>query len=66
MAQPKFPIEAPLLHAYCHVCGRWRLLDGSAAVLGGEARCPDCGQLGLVRARAPARRQHELRPGHED
>jgi DNA-directed RNA polymerase subunit RPC12/RpoP len=55
--------RVPLLHAYCHLCQRWRLLaadspglewsrDAAPAV----ARCPDCGEYGLVKVRPPATR----------
>jgi hypothetical protein len=53
--------ESPLLHAYCHLCERWRVLE--ADELGIEwasdarpptvAQCPDCGEFGLVKLRLP-------------
>lgn len=53
--------DNPLLHAYCHLCERWRVL--AADELGIEwtsdvtppavAQCPDCGEFGLVKVRLP-------------
>ena len=52
--------HAPLLHAYCHCCERWRVVDADAFVVDFSvdadpptARCPDCGEHGLVKARLP-------------
>lgn len=48
-----------LLHAFCHLCGRWRILDADEVIrdrrghmmLPITAECPDCGEPGLVRVR---------------
>jgi hypothetical protein len=58
--------ENPLLHAYCHLCERWRVLEADS--LGIEwapgstppavAQCPDCGEFGLVRMRLPPSSSH--------
>lgn len=53
--------QAPLLHAYCHLCERWRVLEADAFDVDFEvdphapavAPCPDCGELGLVKVRLP-------------
>jgi hypothetical protein len=52
--------RAPLLHAYCHLCERWRLLDPdgfgvewSPDAMPAVAQCPDCGEFGLVKVRMP-------------
>jgi hypothetical protein len=60
--------QGPLLHAYCHRCERWRVLEADAFVVEYDvdrdvppvAPCPDCGELGLVKVRVPASRQPEL------
>lgn len=47
------------LHAYCHVCDRWKVLDldEMLALWNGlthaptEVQCEDCGQFGLLRVR---------------
>ena len=49
------------LHAYCHLCDRWRVLDIDGMVREGRGgfgppiavRCPDCGELGIVKVRPP-------------
>ena len=54
--------QAPLLHAYCHRCARWRVLEADVYTVDfsvdghgpDEAVCPSCGEHGLVRARLPA------------
>ena len=55
--------RVPLLHAYCHLCERWRVLDAegfgiewSADATPAVAQCPDCGEFGLVKVRMPATR----------
>jgi hypothetical protein len=55
--------HTPLLHAYCHLCQRWRLLaaddpgsNGFRDAVPAVARCPDCGEFGLVKVRMPATR----------
>ena len=57
-------IPAPLLHAYCHLCERWRVLDAehlgmdrSAGATPAVAQCPECGEFGLVKVRQPATRR---------
>lgn len=60
--------DNPLLHAYCHLCERWRVLDASD--LGIEwasdakppavAQCPDCGEFGLLKVRLPQTAKTEL------
>jgi hypothetical protein len=49
------------LHAYCHHCDRWRVLDLEAMVLGGmgsrrlpvTVRCLRCGEVGTLQVRPP-------------
>lgn len=57
-----------LLHGYCHRCERWRVLEADDFTVdfavdsdpAGEAKCPDCGEFGLVKVRLPPPRQREL------
>ncbi|HET9694003.1 MAG TPA: hypothetical protein VFP48_06440 [Steroidobacteraceae bacterium] len=57
----------PLLHAYCHRCEKWRVLEADALTVDftvdldppAEALCPDCGEYGLVKVRLPATRRPE-------
>jgi hypothetical protein len=54
--------ENPLLHAYCHLCERWRVLEAddlgiewsAGSTAPAVAQCPDCGEFGLVKVRLPA------------
>ena len=47
--------QGPLLHAFCHRCERWRVLEADAFAVDfcvgpdqpGVARCPDCGGMGI-------------------
>ena len=56
-----------LLHAYCHRCEKWRVLEAAdfavdfcvGAQPPDEARCPDCGEYGLVKMRLPPTRPRE-------
>ena len=68
-------VDQPLLHAYCHLCERWRVLDadelgiewtsGSAAP--SVAQCPDCGEFGLVKVRlSPSRKPAALLPAFDE
>jgi hypothetical protein len=49
------------LHSYCHRCDHWRVVDLTELVRDGHGglrppehwMCPDCGELGMVRVRAP-------------
>ena len=59
--------RAPLLHAYCHLCERWRLLDAddlgiewSRDATPAVAQCPDCGEFGLVKVRMPPSRPNTV------
>lgn len=58
--------QTPLLHAFCHRCERWRVVDADVfdtdaftvhfsldGKVAGEALCPNCGEQGLVMARLP-------------
>lgn len=54
-----------LLHAYCHVCDRWRVLNleemlqqwSGMVSAPDEVQCTTCGHLGLLKVRRrPARR----------
>ncbi|HET7203300.1 MAG TPA: hypothetical protein VFI92_08025 [Steroidobacteraceae bacterium] len=57
--------QGPLLHAYCHRCEKWRVLEAEAFTVDfcvesdppAEALCPDCGEYGLVRVRLPPTRR---------
>ncbi len=57
----------PLLHAYCHRCEKWRVLEADAFTVDfaveldppAEAPCPDCGEYGLVKVRLPTTRRPE-------
>jgi hypothetical protein len=50
------------LHTYCHRCEHWRVIDLGELVSHGHGSlqppehwvCSSCGELGLVRVRAPA------------
>jgi DNA-directed RNA polymerase subunit RPC12/RpoP len=61
------PDHGTLLHAYCHRCEKWRVLDEEAFAIEfragseppDEVRCPDCGEYGLVKARLPEPRRPE-------
>ena len=61
------PDHGTLLHAYCHRCEKWRVLDAEAFAVDfyvgaeppDEARCPDCGEYGLVKMRVPPARPRE-------
>ena len=61
------PRQDTLLHAYCHRCEKWRVLEDEAfvvdfcvgAALPDEARCPDCGEYGLVKMRLPPTRARD-------
>ena len=49
------------LHAFCHRCDRWRVLDLERMVLAGrgsmrlplKVRCRDCGEVGQLQVRPP-------------
>ena len=53
--------QGTLLHAYCHRCERWRVLEADVFAVDfvvneaspPVATCPHCGEQGLVRARVP-------------
>ena len=53
------PDSGTLLHAFCHRCEKWRVLAAEAFAVDfyvgaeppDEARCPDCGEYGLVKVR---------------
>lgn len=57
--------QGPLLHAYCHRCEKWRVLEAEAFGVDffveseppAEALCPDCGEYGLVKVRLPPTRR---------
>ena len=59
--------QGPLLHAYCHRCEKWRVLEADAFSVdfnvdwdpAAEALCPDCGEYGLVKLRLPQTRRPE-------
>ena len=59
------PEQGPLLHAYCHRCERWRVLEAEAFSVDfcvewdppAEALCPECGEYGLVKVRLPPTRR---------
>ncbi|HEX6570909.1 MAG TPA: hypothetical protein VF055_02725 [Steroidobacteraceae bacterium] len=59
--------QGPLLHAFCHRRERWRVLEADAFAVDfcvgpdqpGVARCPDCGEYGLVKVRLPETRRRE-------
>jgi hypothetical protein len=61
MNDREHPGQAPLLHAFCHRCERWRVLEAEAFTVDfcvgpdqpGVTRCPDCGEDGLVKVRLP-------------
>jgi hypothetical protein len=67
----KQSVDSPLLHAYCHLCERWRVLDPDGLGIQwtegsptpAVAQCPDCGEFGLVKVRlpSPSRPAHLLR-----
>jgi hypothetical protein len=48
------------LHAYCHVCDRWRVLDLDAMLqqwatlvaAPTEVQCPECGAFGILKVRS--------------
>jgi hypothetical protein len=59
-----FPIEQlrageHQLHAYCHLCDRWRVLDRDdmlsqwrgLAWTPSEVQCADCGEYGILKVR---------------
>jgi NAD-dependent SIR2 family protein deacetylase len=61
------PDHGTLLHAYCHRCEKWRVLEAEAFAVDfsvgaeppDEAPCPDCGEYGLVKMRLPPTRARE-------
>ena len=60
------------LHAYCHVCDRWKLLDlddmlalwNELTHAPTEVQCTDCGHFGLLRVRNVL--AHAAAPEHAD
>ena len=59
--------QGPLMHAFCHRCERWRVLEADAFAVDfcvgpdqpGVARCPDSGEYGLVKVRLRETRRRE-------
>ena len=58
------------LHAYCHICERWKVLNlddmllqwGGLAHAPSEVQCSECGQFGMLKVRRRLARRVEQQP----